>query len=99
MSQNRQLFYFNDYNYYINGLAPMFLNKYDPQLYEQMNEIAYNTSTEPFALSIKENFSTNIVLTEKTRPSKFVERIEYDPSVKKIYSDAWFNVYRIEKEK
>ncbi|MBI2633327.1 MAG: hypothetical protein HYW78_02965 [Parcubacteria group bacterium] len=91
-----QLFYFNDYNYYINGLAPMFLNKYNPQLYETMDEIIYNTSTEPFASSIKNNFSADIVLTEKTRPTKFVERIEKDPSVKKIYSDVWFNVYRIE---
>lgn len=98
------LFYWNQKNYYLIGLDPTFLYKYDQNLYWKWHQVAYDIPGEDYNI---ENLH-NILLKDFNTPYLFVDNfqkndlIEYLDSTseskmlfEKVYADDYAMVYKV----
>lgn len=88
-----ELFYWNDKNYYIIGLDPRFLYKYDKSLHEKYTAIHAGEIENPSEI-IKNDFNSTIVFADN-KNKKFLEVAEKDQNLKKAYQDNWATIYRV----
>ncbi len=87
------LFFYNHKNYYILGLDPMYMYKYDPKLYRLYQRITKGKIKRP-AKIIKEQFKASYIFTDRYH-KKFIKRLKNDKHAEKVYQDFWSRVYRI----
>ena len=59
------LFYYNNYNYYIVGLDPTFMYKYNKQLYNEYTQITTGQDSYNLYKKIKYDFKANLVFLDK----------------------------------
>lgn len=90
-----QLFYFNTYNYYINGLDQTFMYEYSNELYDEwLKIVSGKTDTNKVAEIISQKFKSNyIMVTKDNKP--FISLLKRSPSLIKTYEDAKAIIYKI----
>ena len=90
-----ELFYFNDKNYYINGLDQTFMYEYDKNLYEDWRKLfSGKTNPNKTAKIIKENFGASYIITSKAKNNeKFTKLLERSINLEKVYEDEQAIVY------
>jgi len=91
------LFYFNDQNYYLNGLDQTFFYAKSPELYQKWEDL-YFGRVEPSQVAkiIKNDFSANYILAD-LEDEKFVNLLKRARGIKEVYSDKEAKIYQIEK--
>lgn len=96
-----QLFYWNQHNYFINGMDPIFEYAYDPALYWKTHFLAIDAGTaytcgkikctaeevEPTPQVLKNDFGASYILVEKHRSPKVFEYLNTSPDFKKSFED------------
>ncbi|NPA52652.1 MAG: hypothetical protein GXO22_07130 [Aquificae bacterium] len=87
------LFFYNHKNYYIVGLDPMYMYKYDPKLYRLYQKITKGKIKKP-AKIIKEKFKASYIFTDRYH-KKLIKRLKEDPYAQKVYQDFWTKVYKV----
>ncbi len=88
------LFFYNHKNYYILGLDPMYMYKYDPEKYRLYQRITKGKVKNP-SIFIKAVFKAKYVFTDRYH-KKFIKRLNKDENAKKVYQDFFSRVYKIE---
>jgi hypothetical protein len=78
-----QLFYWNDYNYYVVGMDPTFMYVYDKELYFKWrvvsdDEMAKWGSVRDLYRTMFVDFSSRFVFVEKNRNPRLVEFLDFD---------------------
>ena len=89
------LFFYNHKNYYIVGLDPMYMYKYDKKLYRLYQMITRGKVMTPSRF-IKNKFKAKYIFTDKMH-KKFIRVLKMDKGVKKVYEDKFSIVYKIIK--
>lgn len=92
------LFYFNDQNYYINGLDQTFMYEHDQKLYKKWENIFYGKANpKELAKIIKEDFQSSFVLLEnKTwKTEKMLRLFKKSPDFEKVYEDEEATILKI----
>ncbi len=87
------LFFYNHKNYYIVGLDPMYMYKYDPELYRLYQRITKGKVLVPGRI-IKEKFKASYIFVDR-KHKKFIKQLKMDINVKKVYQDGWGIIYKI----
>jgi hypothetical protein len=95
--ESPMLFYYNDHNYYINGLDQTFMYLYSPDLYRLWEQIVNgDIKGESLATAIKNEFQAPYVLIAKVdRSEKMRDNIKEDNYFEKIYEDEEAIIYKI----
>ncbi len=104
------LFLWNQSNYYINGMDPIFEYAYDPRLYWKTHFIAKDqagaltcgairctpaTSEETYSV-LKRDFRASYIAVEKFRLPNFAAYVASDARFTKVFEDARVAVYTID---
>ncbi len=87
------LFFYNHKNYYIVGLDPMYMYRYDPKLYRRYQRITRGKVKNPSA-EIARRFRAKFVFTDK-KHKRLIKRLNEDKNAWKVYEDRWSLVYKI----
>jgi len=88
------LFYQNDQNYYIMGLDPTFMYKYDPDLYNLFAEITTAQKNDNLHQIIKENFRASYFIVSQSRKSLDFN-LQNDGNFIKVYEDNEVKLYKL----
>jgi hypothetical protein len=88
------LFYYNDKNYYIVGLDPTFMYKYNPDLYTLYADITMAKRSTNLYQDIKETFRAKYVIVNKGR-SQLARNLQNDGNFIKVYEDKDGAVYKL----
>ena len=103
------LLLWNQSNYYINGMDPIFLYAYDPRLYWKTHFIATDkagastcgairctpaTSEETYRV-LKRDFRASYVVVEPYRQPNFAAYLSSDPRFTNVFEDVLVAVYEI----
>ncbi len=91
------LFFYNHKNYYILGLDPMYMYKYDPKLYRRYQRITKGRVNNP-GREIAESFKAKFIFTDKKHRA-FIKALKGDKYAEKVYEDKWSVVYKLKGEK
>jgi hypothetical protein len=92
------LFYFNDHNYYLVGLDPIFMYAYDADKYILWFKIINGNVKENLAATIINNFnSRHVVLSKKRKFKRFIRILTNNPNITKTFEDSSGFVFRIEE--
>ena len=89
------LFYFNDHNYYLIGLDFTLMYRYDPTLQKEYMDISANKIAGPLSPIIKKDFKADYILVERTDHMGLVGTLNQEADLPLVYSDDYFNIYRI----
>jgi len=89
------LFYYNDHNYYIVGLDPSFLFRYDAQLHQEYVDITTGVQTDKLYEIISKNFGASYVFVDRIQNSVFDAHLASNIFFEKIYEDQEARVYRL----
>lgn len=90
-----ELFYFNDANYYINGLDQTFMYEKNKNLYKIWADLVNNkTDPKETASLIKEKFGAGYILFDK-RDEKFGQLLKKSTNMEKAYEDQEAIIYKI----
>ncbi len=87
------LFFYNHKNYYIVGLDPMYMYKYNPELYRLYQRITKGKVLRPGKV-IKDKFKASYIFVDR-KHKRFIRQLKMDINVKKVYQDWWGIVYKI----
>ncbi|GEM_PF-1462681 len=104
-----QLFFWNDKNYYINGMDPIFEYAYDPALYWKTHFLAIDAATsftcgkvrctqqetEDTRQVLKNDFKASYLTIEKRRNPKFYKYLETADGFKKVFENSDEAVFKI----
>lgn len=104
-----QLFFWNDSNYYINGMDPIFEYSYSPSLYWKTHFFAIDAATsftcgmvrckagetEDTRKILKEDFGASYLVIEKMRSPKFYEYLESAPGFTKTFETPTEAIFKI----
>ncbi len=95
-----QLFYWNQKNYYVVGLDPLFMYEYDQTLYWKWRKITDEIPTawtrETVYLTTKKDFGAKFVFLENFRNPKLLEYLISQPQDFTLgYQDDYTTVFRI----
>ena len=104
-----QLFYWNQRNYFINGMDPIFEYTYDPALYWKTHFLAIDAGTthtcgkikctaeevEPTPQVLKNDFGASYILVEKHRSPKVFEYLNSAPDFQKSFEDQRDALFKI----
>lgn len=89
------LFYFNDYNYYIIGLDPTFMENYDSKLHRRFRDLTLGYISYQPSKYIKTEFRAQYIFVDKEGHNRFISNLSLDQGVTKIYEDANTLIYKI----
>jgi len=82
-----ELFYFNHYNFYINGLDQTFMYEKDPETYKQWADLVfYHINSNETAKILKQTFRANYVLVDKQN-NKFIKLLKKSKGLTMVYED------------
>ena len=87
------LFFYNTHNYYIVGLDPNYMYKYNSSLYRTWQAITKGKVENPHKI-IVEKFNSYYVLTDN-KHEDFIKQANNDPYMKVVYKDKFCRVYMI----
>lgn len=104
-----QLFYWNQRNYFINGMDPIFEYSYDPSLYWKTHFFAIDAATshtcgkirclaeevEPTAEVLKKDFRASYILVEKIRSPKLFEYLKSAGEFNKVFETEQDALFKI----
>ncbi len=88
------LFYYNDQNYYISGLDPTFMYKYNKELYRQWAAITKGEQREDLDNLIKKDFQASYAIVGKDHP-ELANNLRATANIIKVYEDRDGWIYRI----
>ena len=90
-----ELFYFNDQNYYINGLDQTFMYEKDKELYKTWSGlVSGKTDPNETAKIIKEKFHSSYILLEK-KDKKFAGLLTKSKFLEKVFEEETVIIYKI----
>lgn len=81
-----RLFFYNTSNTYLIGLDPTYMQRYDPQLYDEWVAITRGDTKAPGAL-IRSRFGSNYIISD-LRHKDFLREASNDPHIKEVYRDS-----------
>ena len=104
-----QLFFYNDQNYYINGMDPIFQYAHNPSLYWKTHFFAIDEATaftcgkircvadevEDTRTVLKRDFKATYLILEKTRSPKLYGYLEKSGGFKKVFETIDEALYKI----
>jgi len=90
------LFYYNDKNYYIVGLDPTFMYKYNPELYNLFADITMAKKSDNLSQTIEKNFNARYFIVNRERV-QLVKNLQNDGNFVKVYEDKDGDIYKIQK--
>lgn len=108
------LFYWNQHNYYIHGMDPVFLFSHDPDLYWKMYymsvrdmggltcgvEVCGPQDIKTVYEVIKNDFKASYVFVRKISEKRFIEHLESDKEhFEKVYELGHSTIYKVLEEK
>ena len=88
-----QIFFYNTNNYYIVGLDPNYMYRYNKSLYRTWQDITKGKVENPHKI-IVEKFNSFYVLTDNEHES-FIKNANKDVNMKIVYKDKYCTVYSI----
>ncbi|WP_461829928.1 hypothetical protein [Aquifex sp.] len=88
------LFFYNQKNYYVVGLDPMYMYKYDKKLYRLYQKITKGKIKNPSRV-ILSVFKSRYVFVDKYH-RRFIRNLERDSRAKLVHIDEYGRVYKIE---
>ncbi|MBN1326012.1 hypothetical protein JW977_03490 [Candidatus Falkowbacteria bacterium] len=88
------LFYQNDKNYYIVGLDPTFMYKYNPNLYESYADITMAKKSDNLYQEIKNNFRASYFIVNKGR-DQLERNLILDDNFSKVYEDNDAKIFKL----
>lgn len=88
------LFYYDDQNYYINGLDSTFFYDQNPDLYNLWRKIVEGKVKDNLAPVIQENFHSNFIVVDKDH-SDFDNNLRADHNFSQVYQDKDGTIYKI----
>lgn len=89
------LFYHNSKNYYIVGLDPTFMYKYDQELYWQWERITTVKDSRDLGEKLKNNFRAKYVFISLDRHQNMEKIFSNSPDVRLVYRDGEAVVYEV----
>lgn len=91
------LFYYNDHNYYINGLDQTFMYVYDSNLYYLWDSITKGEIQKiALAKTIKNNFNSSYVaITKREGLEQFRDNLKDNKYFEKLYEDDEAIIYKV----
>ncbi|MEA2088646.1 MAG: hypothetical protein U9O55_02305 [Patescibacteria group bacterium] len=89
------LFYYNNHNYYILGLDPTFMYKYDKQLYDEYARITTGEDSYDLYKKIKYDFNAKFVFFDKNHLA-LKHNLMLDNRFVLVYQDEEAEIYEIE---
>lgn len=87
------LFFYNDKNYYIVGLDPMYLYSYDKDKSDIYRKVTRGQRKDPGSLIVEE-FNSRYVFLDKDHDSLY-KRLKEDPIAKKVFEDSGGYVFKL----
>lgn len=104
-----QLFFWNQNNYYINGMDPIFQYAYDPSLYWKTHFLAIDQATSFTCGEIrctqemakdtyevlKNDFKASYIVVEKRRNPKLFDYLEKAEGFKKVFESSGDTIFKI----
>ncbi|MCS6907995.1 MAG: hypothetical protein RML93_08970 [Anaerolineales bacterium] len=88
-----RLFFHNTHNTYIVGLDPVYMQEYDPKLYQLYEEVTQGRVENP-SQDILEKFGAKYVITDLNHKS-FINQARQDPNMRVVYKDENSMVFMI----
>lgn len=88
------LFYYNSKDYYIIGLDPTFMYKYNPDLYNLYADITMAKKSDHLYPEIKENFKASFFIVNSGR-EMLEKNLQSDGNFIKVYEDADGEIYKL----
>ena len=88
------LFFYNQKNYYVVGLDPMYMYKYDRKLYRLYQKITKGKVKKPSGI-IFSVFKARYIFVDKYH-RRFIKNLERDEKAKLVHIDGYGRVYKIE---
>ena len=88
------LFFYNQKNYYVVGLDPVYMYKYDRRLYRLYQRITKGKIKNPAGVILKE-FKSKYVFVDKYH-RKFIRNLDRDKRAKLVHIDGFGRIYKIE---
>jgi len=88
------LFYYNDQNYYINGLDSTFFYDQNPDLYNLWRKVIEGKIKDNLSQIITEKFQSNFVVVDKDH-GDFDKNLKADPNFSQVYQDKDGKIYQI----
>lgn len=92
------LFYQSEKNYYIVGLDPTFMYRYNEELYWKWVNITIGQQTENVFEIVQHDFGARFVLVDKDHTA-MKQLITADKRFKQVYQDEEVTLYRVPREK
>ncbi|MFH0818517.1 MAG: hypothetical protein V1898_00810 [Patescibacteria group bacterium] len=90
-----QLFYFNSYNFYICGLDPTFMYKYNQDLFWQWVDITLGKQVDDLPNIIKNNFKAGYIFVESGHTAMDKNIQAYPEDFVLIYEDNEAKIYEV----
>ncbi len=95
-----QLFYWNDKNYYIVGLDPIFMYEQSPYLYWQWRKISDDDpaqwqSPEDIYSIVKNDFHAPYIFIENDRNPNLLREMSQNPQFREVYRDEHTTVFAL----
>lgn len=108
--QFAELFFWNQKNYYINGMDPIFMYTFSPSLYWKQHFFAYDQATsitcsrvrckqeevEESYKVLKEDFRARYIYLQKQKNVNFLKYLSEDPRFEKAFENDGDVVFRIQ---
>ncbi|MCL5795715.1 MAG: hypothetical protein M1338_05185, partial [Patescibacteria group bacterium] len=88
------LFYHNDWNYYIVGLDPTFMYKYDKGMHNSWVQITTGQSKDNLYQTIKNVFGASYVFVDYNQNSSFDQNLANNFYFKKVFEDKEARIYQ-----
>ncbi len=107
--QFAELFFWNQKNYYINGMDPIFMYAANPSLYWKQHFFAYDqasaftcgamrctqeTAEESYKV-LKDDFRARYIYLQKKRSLNFLQYLTSDPRFKKVFENDEDTVFEV----
>jgi hypothetical protein len=87
------LFYFNDHNYYLAGLDPIFFYQYDKNLYQKLEDFLAGKNFKETSRIIKNDLRANyLVINNKFK--NLEEKIKESRNFELVYGNEYLRVYK-----
>lgn len=91
-----QLFYHNTHNFYLVGLDPTFMYKYDPATYQLWDDLRKGKLKLESSQKIKEDFNSDyIILSTRKNDKLLLAYLQRDPNCELIYTDDQAFIFKI----
>ncbi len=87
-------FFFNHYNNYIVGLDPVFMDKYDHELYQNFADITMGKISEGLSKQLREVYGASFVVVDSSHDA-FKNNIIADGGLEEVCTNNNFTGYRV----